>query len=51
MFIQAFISKTPIEVLADSILHGLSRLDEMVLDAVLLAPLIEDKACTLGTVI
>lgn len=28
MFIQAFVSKTPIEALADSILHGLSRLDE-----------------------
>lgn len=41
VLIEAFIPEAPIEALAGSVLHGLSRLDEVVPDPTLVAPLVE----------
>jgi hypothetical protein len=51
MFVEAFVSESPVEALAGSVLHRFSWLDEMVLDALLMAPLVEDSAGELRTIV
>ena len=41
MFVEALVPEAPIEALAGAILHGLPRLDEVVSNPALVAPLVE----------
>ena len=51
VLVEALIPKTPIEALAGAVLHGLPRLDEVVADPSLVAPLVEHPAGELRAVV
>ena len=51
VLVQALIPEAPVEALAGAVLHGLPRLDEVVPDPSLVAPLVEDPAGELRAVI
>ena len=51
VLVEAFIPESPIEALAGAVLHGLPRLDEVVSNPPLIAPLVEDPAGELRAVV